>query len=82
MKKSKGDEKWELSVRDKFITTNTNLFHTLSRCENLKLTTKSMEDFVQAWIANDDNEIEGKWEDWYTDKVKKISLRNKKTGFR
>ena len=28
-----------------------------------------MEDFVQAWIANDDNEIEGEWKDWYTDKV-------------
>ena len=28
-----------------------------------------MEDFVQAWIANDDNEIEGEWEDWYTDQV-------------
>ena len=28
-----------------------------------------MENFVQAWIANDDNEIEGEWEDWYTDQV-------------
>ena len=41
-----------------------------------------MKHFDKAWIANDDKEVEGKWEDWYTDKVKKISLRNKKTGFR
>ena len=28
-----------------------------------------MKYFYKAWIANDDKEVEGKWEDWYTDKV-------------
>ena len=30
-----------------------------------------MEHFYKAWIANDDNEVEGTWEDWYTGKVEK-----------
>ena len=27
----------------------------------------------QAWIANDDSEVEGKWENWYTDQVPAIN---------
>ena len=27
----------------------------------------------QAWIANDDSEVEGKWENWYNDQVPAIN---------
>ena len=33
---------------------------------------KIMESFVQTWIANDDNKVEGVWADWYTDQVEII----------
>ena len=33
---------------------------------------KTTESFVQTWIANDDNKVEGVWADWYTDQVEII----------
>ena len=70
VKKLKDGKKWELSVRANIIT-SINLFNplntSLTHWKQIEL--ELMKHFDKAWIANDDKEVEGKWEDWYTDKV-------------